>query len=112
MVLYKRQRIPKGQSKMENSEKLATQGTQYEEKNTTQHVLDTIIGKQTQTTCVGHHYRQTNTTQHVLDTTIGKQTQHNMCWTPLSANKHKQHVLDTTIGKQTNKQTNKHKQRK
>ena len=50
MVLYKRQRIPKGQSKMDNSEKLATQGTQYEEKNTTQHVLDTTIGKQTQTT--------------------------------------------------------------
>ena len=95
MVLYKRQRIPKGQSKMENSEKLATQGTQYEEKNTTQHVLDTIIGKQTQTTCVGHHYRQTNTTQHVLDTTIGKQTQ------------------TTCVGhhyRQTNKQTNKQTQ--
>ena len=38
---------------MENPEKLATQGTQDEEKqnkNTTQHVLDTTIRKQTQIT--------------------------------------------------------------
>jgi len=35
MTLYKRQIIHKGQSKMDNSEKLATQGTEYEEK--TQH---------------------------------------------------------------------------
>ena len=49
----KRQRIPKEQSKMDNPEKLATQGTQDEEKqnnNTTQYVLDTTIRKQTQIT--------------------------------------------------------------
>ena len=45
----KRQRIPKGQSKKNNPEKLATQGKQDEEiqnKNTTQYVLDTTIHKQ------------------------------------------------------------------
>ena len=44
-------RIPKGQSKMNNPEKLATYGTQDEEKqnkNTTHDVLDTTISKQTQ----------------------------------------------------------------
>ena len=38
---------------MENTEKLVTQGTQDEEKqsiNTTQYVLDTILRKQTQVT--------------------------------------------------------------
>ena len=42
------QRIPKEQSKMDNPEKLATKGTEDEEqqnKNTTQHVLDTTIRK-------------------------------------------------------------------
>ena len=42
----KRQRIPKWQSKMDNPEKLATQGTQDEEKqstNRTQYVLDTTL---------------------------------------------------------------------
>ena len=45
-----RQRIPKGQSKMDNPEKLAAQGTQDEDKqnkNTTQYVLDTTIHLQT-----------------------------------------------------------------
>ena len=49
----KDQRIPKGQSKMGNLEKLATQGKQDEEKqrkNTTQCVLDTTMRKQTQIT--------------------------------------------------------------
>ena len=49
----KRQRIPKGQSKIDNPEKLATLGTQDEvkqNKNTTQYVLDTTMRKQTQTT--------------------------------------------------------------
>ena len=44
--LNKRKRIPKGQSKMDNSEKLATQGAQDEEKqnkNTSQYVLDTTM---------------------------------------------------------------------
>ena len=44
--MNKGQRIPKGQSKMDNPEKLATQGTQDEEKhnkNTTQYVLNTTI---------------------------------------------------------------------
>ena len=43
--LNKRQRIPKGQSNMDNSEKLALWGTQDEEKqdkNTTQYVLDPL----------------------------------------------------------------------
>ena len=42
-MLYKRQRIPKVQSKMDNPKKLVTQGTRDEErqnKNTTQYVLD------------------------------------------------------------------------
>ena len=46
----KRQRIPKGQSKMDNPDKLATQATQDKDKqnkNTTQYVLDTLICKQT-----------------------------------------------------------------
>ena len=49
----KRQRIPKGPSKMENPKKMATQGTQDKDKqsnNTTQYVLDTTIHKQTQLT--------------------------------------------------------------
>ena len=46
----KRQRIPMGQSKMDNPEKLATKGTQDEEKqnkNTTQYELYATIRKQT-----------------------------------------------------------------
>ena len=53
MKINKRQKIPKGQSKMDNPEKLATQGAQDEEKqhkNTTQYVLDTTVRKQTQIT--------------------------------------------------------------
>ena len=53
----KRQRIPKGQSKMDNPENLATQGTQDEDKqnkNTTQYVLDITIRKQTQITQIRH----------------------------------------------------------
>ena len=50
----KRQRIPKGQSKIDNPETLATQGTHDEgdkqSKNTTQYVLDTNICKQTKIT--------------------------------------------------------------
>ena len=48
----KRQRIPKGQSKKDNLEKLATQGTQDIENktNTTKYVLDTSMRKQTQIT--------------------------------------------------------------
>ena len=51
--LNKRQRIPKGQSKIYNPEKLAAQGTQDDEKQnktTTQYVLDTTMHKQTQIT--------------------------------------------------------------
>ena len=53
MKINKRQKIPKGQSNMDNPEKLATQGAQDEEKqhkNTTQYVLDTTVRKQTQIT--------------------------------------------------------------
>ena len=52
-VNNKCQRISKGQSTMDNPEKLATWGTQDEDKqnkNTTQYVMDTTICKQTQTT--------------------------------------------------------------
>ena len=46
LIINKHQRIPKGQSKMDNPEKLATHGTQDEEKqhkNTTQCALETTI---------------------------------------------------------------------
>ena len=42
----KRQKIPKGQSEMDNPEKLGTQGTQDEGKNTIQYVPDTTTSKQ------------------------------------------------------------------
>ena len=45
LMSNKRQRIPKVQSKMDDPNKLATQGTQDEEKHNT--------------ICVGHHYPQT-----------------------------------------------------
>ena len=52
--VYKRQRTPKGQSKKDNPEKLATQGTIDEEEeennNTTRYVLNTTMRKQTQIT--------------------------------------------------------------
>ena len=97
-------------------------------KNTTQHVSDTTIHKQTQhnmcrtqlctkkhnTACVGHNYAQTtqhnmcrtqlytkNTTQHVSDTTIHQQTQHNMCRTQLCTKTTTQHMSDTAIHQQT-----------
>ncbi len=59
----KHQRIPKGQSKMNNPEKLATQGTQNKEKH--------------KTISVGNHYKQTNTNnvnkkRALLQTTGGK----------------------------------------
>ena len=61
--INKRYRIPKDQSKMDNPEKLKTQGTQDKQK--------------LNTTCVGHHYTQTNTnninkTYALLHTTRGK----------------------------------------
>ena len=46
-ISNKRQRIPKGNKKMDSPEKLKTQGTQDEEKHNTIRV--------------GHHYTQTNT---------------------------------------------------
>ena len=48
-TVNKRYKIPKGQSKKDNREKLATQNTQDEEK---QYVLDTNIRKQTQITYI------------------------------------------------------------
>ena len=51
--ITKRQRILKGQIKMDSLEKLPTKGTQDEDKqskNTTHYVLDTTIRKQTQIT--------------------------------------------------------------
>ena len=51
VCVYKLQRIPKDQSKMDNPEKPTTQGTQDEDKqtkqNTTQYMLDTTMRKQT-----------------------------------------------------------------
>ena len=52
-LINKSQRVPKGKSKMDNPEKLATQFTQDDEKqtkNTTQYMLDTAIRKQAQIT--------------------------------------------------------------
>ena len=47
----KRPRIPNGQPKMDDPEKLAKHDTQKDEKqNITQHVLDITIRKQTQIT--------------------------------------------------------------
>jgi hypothetical protein len=49
--LNKRQRIPKGQSKVDTPDTLTTLGTQDEEKRNksiTQYALDTIMRKQTQ----------------------------------------------------------------
>jgi hypothetical protein len=51
---------------MDNPEKLTTLGTQDadKQKNTTQYMLETTMGKQTKkynTIYVGHHYAQTNT---------------------------------------------------
>ena len=53
LLLSKRYRIPKWQSKMDNTDTLTTWGTQDEEKrnqNTTQYVLDTTMRKQAQLT--------------------------------------------------------------
>ena len=50
-AVYKRQRKPKGQPRMNNPEKLAIPNTQDENKQNKKH----------NTTCVGHHYTQTNT---------------------------------------------------
>ena len=49
-TLNKRQRIPNGQSKMENPQKLATQDEDKENKTTTQYVLDTTRHKQSKIT--------------------------------------------------------------
>ena len=48
--LNKRKRILKGQSKMDNLEKLTTQNEEKQSKNTIQDVWDTTIPKQTQIT--------------------------------------------------------------
>ena len=53
--LNKRQKIPNGQSKMDNPDKLARYGTQdTQSKNTTQFVLNNTIRKQTQITQIRH----------------------------------------------------------
>ena len=62
----KRQRIPKGQSKKDNPEKLATQGTQDEEKHNKNNpeklaTQGTQNEEKQNTICIGHHYSQVNT---------------------------------------------------
>ena len=47
--MNKRQRIPKGKTKMDNPEKLTTRRRYKQNKNTTYYVLDTAIRKQTTT---------------------------------------------------------------
>ena len=49
LVFYKRQRIPKGQSIMDNSDQMTTQATQKQTKQK-QYVLNTTLCKQTQIT--------------------------------------------------------------
>ena len=49
----KHKRIPTGPSKIDNPEKLATQGTQDEEKQRRRKKPNTI--------CIGNHYAQANT---------------------------------------------------
>jgi len=68
----------RGNKKMDNPEKLATQVTQDEEqqhKNTTQYVLDTTIRKETQITQIRHEsYKQlevkTNRTSFIMRTPL------------------------------------------
>ena len=71
------QRIPKGQSKMENTEKLATQTKK--KKTKTQHNMccTPLYSNKHNTTCVVHHYTLTNTNnvnkkRVLLQTTGGK----------------------------------------
>ena len=68
LVIDKRQRIPRGQSNMDNPEKLAKK-RQRIPKGAIKH------GQSKQTGNIGYTRR--------------RQTQHNMCWTPLCASKHK-----------------------
>ena len=65
--LNKRSRIQKAQSKVDNPEKLATQGTQDEDKqnkNTTRNVLDTTMRKQAQITSIRHEVSYKRTEHH------------------------------------------------
>ena len=64
MYLKKRQRIPKGQSKKDNPEKLATQGTQDEDKQNKNNP-EKLATQGTQE----EGKQNKNTTQYVLDTT-------------------------------------------
>ena len=62
---------------MENPEKLATQGTQNEEKqnNNTGYTKRRKTKQQHNTVCVGHHYTQTNTNNiNNINKTMNKQT--------------------------------------
>ena len=69
-MLNKRQRIPKDQVKQDNPEKLATNVTQDEEKQSkigqsretgnTCHTRRRKTKQKHNTICVGHHYTQTN----------------------------------------------------
>ena len=82
-VENKCQRKQKGQSRIDNPQKLATLGTQNEHEHSKQH----------NTICVGYRYTQAKLaalcTQDTRRTQTQQITQHNMCWIPLYENKHK-----------------------
>ena len=54
IYIYKRQKKPKGQSTMDNPEKLAKLDTQDEDKENNTEIHNTM--------CYGHHYAQTQIT--------------------------------------------------
>ena len=66
MYITNVQKIPMGQSTMDNQEKLVTQGTpdgKKHNKNNPEKLVTqgTPDGKKHNTICVGHHYKQANT---------------------------------------------------
>ena len=77
----KRQRIPKGQSKMDTLETLATQGTQD-----TRQINVREYRRDNQKLTIQRHWQHR---VHKTKATNKTKTQHNMCWKPIYANKYK-----------------------
>ena len=73
LVLNKRQRIPKGKSKIDNPEKLATQDTELKEKKQSKNRQPREAGNIEYR--IEGEKKSKNRTQYVLDITIRKQTQ-------------------------------------